>query len=280
MKSYWLLSCSGVTALCLFTLAPAASGADNNYDLRASSDTLMVGATTTQPEKPASSRPVKRSLFHQALDDGFYLTSQPDFYIVMGALGAAPLVFRSSFANESVALNNRLHNSPGADRFFEQGEWIGQASLHIGASLVSMGVGKLAHSSALQSFGSDLFRAQGFSGVITLSMKVITDRTRPDGSPYSYPSGHTSTSFASAGVIYSHFGKVWGAAAFLGATYVGISRIEENKHYLSDVLSGAIIGSYVGLKIANRSKNRRGPTVSIVPDTRFKNGGLSLALRF
>jgi len=243
-------------------------------------DGMSHPKVTHQSENITTEHPTHRSLFHQAFDDGVYLSSQPDFYFVIGALGAAPFVFRSSFANESVALNEKLHNSTGADRFFEQGEWLGQASLHIGASLVSMGVGKLTRSSSLESFGSDLFRAQGFSGVITLSMKVITDRTRPDGSPYSYPSGHTSTSFASAGVIYSHFGKVWGAAAFLGASYVGLSRIEENKHYLSDVLSGAIIGSYVGLKIAHRSKSGSGNKLSVIPDTRFGHGGLSLALRF
>jgi len=110
---------------------------------------------------------------------------------------------------------------------------------------------------------SDLLRAQAINGILTLSLKGIINRPRPDGAPYSFPSGHTSTSFATAAVIYRHFGWKWGLPAAAAATYVGLSRLQENKHYLSDVIAGAVLGGYVGYKVAGRPSGNK--SLSIVP---------------
>jgi membrane-associated phospholipid phosphatase len=218
------------------------------------------------------------SILAQAIDDGKRLSSSLDFYLVVGSLGAAPFVFHSALNTESVSLNNRWHNSSDTRRFFSAGSILGQPAVHVAGALVGLGIAKILGSESLQSFSSDLLRAQGFNGVITLSMKTPINRTRPSGDAYSYPSGHTSTAFTTAGVVYRHFGKTWGAVAAIGAAYVGLSRIADNKHFLSDVVGGAILGSYIGLRIGRSPDRKR--QLSVAPTTSFGHGGLAFALRF
>ena len=59
---------------------------------------------------------------------------------------------------------------------------------------------------------------------------------------YAFPSGHASTTFASASVLEAHFGWKFGVPAYAFATYVAASRLHENRHYLSDVVFGGAIG--------------------------------------
>lgn len=66
---------------------------------------------------------------------------------------------------------------------------------------------------------------------------------RPMG--YSFPSGHTLTSFTAATVIASA-NVVAGVFAFILAGMIGFSRMYFYVHYPSDVIGGAVIGIAVG----------------------------------
>jgi membrane-associated phospholipid phosphatase len=79
-------------------------------------------------------------------------------------------------------------------------------------------------------------------------LKFAVDKDRPDGSgDDSFPSGHTADSFASATFIQQRYGWQWSIPAYIGATFVGYSRVKSDKHYLEDVLAGAAIGILAGL---------------------------------
>jgi membrane-associated phospholipid phosphatase len=72
-------------------------------------------------------------------------------------------------------------------------------------------------------------------------------RERPNGQDdKSFPSGHTSNSFALAAVAERHYGWKVGVPAYILASVVGASRIQQDKHYLSDVVAGATLGYIVG----------------------------------
>lgn len=83
-------------------------------------------------------------------------------------------------------------------------------------------------------------------------LKPLVDRTRPYyvleytplippvGDP-SFPSGHTSASFAAATAIYC-INKKWGIAAYLLAAVMGFSRLYLGVHFPTDVLFGAVVG--------------------------------------
>ena len=68
-------------------------------------------------------------------------------------------------------------------------------------------------------------------------------RERPDGSnTQSFPSGHSASAFATAGVLQRHYGWKVGVPAAVVAAYVATARVHDNKHYLSDVIFGAALG--------------------------------------
>lgn len=217
-------------------------------------------------------------IVRQFFDDFAYLSSQPDFYALVGGLSVAPVAFHHAFDTESPEVAEDWGSSLGAERFFESGEVVGQAVVPVSCFGVMWVTGKVAHSTSLESAGADFLRAQFTNGILTLAMKAAIGRRRPNGAPYSYPSGHTSVSFATAGVVYGRYGPYWGIPAFVAASYVGLSRLQENKHYITDVIAGAILGGYVGIKLTRRSSAIR--SLSVTPASIEGNPGLALALRF
>jgi hypothetical protein len=77
---------------------------------------------------------------------------------------------------------------------------------------------------------------------ITYGLKYSVDEDRPNGSPHSFPSGHTSASFMGAEFIRKQYGWFYGAPAYAAASYVGWTREQSRNHYTRDVLAGAVIG--------------------------------------
>ncbi|MFT7879175.1 MAG: phosphatase PAP2 family protein [Sulfurimonas sp.] len=75
-------------------------------------------------------------------------------------------------------------------------------------------------------------------------LKRTVRKERPNHSDNrSFPSGHTSASFQGATFIHRRYGIKYAIPAYLGATFVGYSRIYADKHDLADVIAGAVIGS-------------------------------------
>ena len=78
-------------------------------------------------------------------------------------------------------------------------------------------------------------------------IKYTAKEMRPDGSTAnSWPSGHTATSFVGATILHKEYGLTrspWYSVAGYGvATATGVMRILNNRHWISDVMSGAGIG--------------------------------------
>src|SRR5258708_12058164 len=62
----------------------------------------------------------------------------------------------------------------------------------------------------------------------------------------SFPSGHSTQAFAVASVIAAHYDALWiKITAYSGASAVAFARVEGNHHFTSDVLAGALIGTFV-----------------------------------
>lgn len=86
------------------------------------------------------------------------------------------------------------------------------------------------------------------SGITTLGityvLKYAVKKERPDRSDnHSFPSMHTSVSFAAAAFIQRRYGWKWGIPAYVVSTYVGWSRVYGKKHDWWDVAAGAVIGA-------------------------------------
>jgi uncharacterized membrane protein YsdA (DUF1294 family) len=98
----------------------------------------------------------------------------------------------------------------------------------------------------------DLLQAQILSEMLIEPLKFATHRMRPDGSnSQSFPSGHASVTFASATVIERHLGWRKSILGYAIASYVAMSRIHDNRHYLSDVVFGAAVGTIAGRTVVH-----------------------------
>lgn len=89
------------------------------------------------------------------------------------------------------------------------------------------------------------FKSALLNTLLVKSLKNITDTERPDGETDSFPSGHTSLSFAMAHFMHKEYGEqsIWySISAYATATTVGVIRLAKNSHWVSDVLAGAGIG--------------------------------------
>jgi membrane-associated phospholipid phosphatase len=130
------------------------------------------------------------------------------------------------------------------------------------------------------------------SGLITPLIKLSAGRARPDRSDhsfdfrpfsgnYSFPSGHTTQAFAVASVIASHYDQWWiQGCAFGLASVVGYARIEQNGHFASDVVAGAIIGTVVGRTIVNRHNKPKEGAVAVTPYFSGEESGIQISKAF
>ncbi|MEO8335145.1 MAG: phosphatase PAP2 family protein [bacterium] len=81
----------------------------------------------------------------------------------------------------------------------------------------------------------------------------------------SFPSGHTVAAFAAASAVTSQTSNWWpnsriliGTAMYGGAALTGISRMYDNRHWASDVIVGAGIGTFAGLKVVRFNNSHSG----------------------
>jgi len=77
------------------------------------------------------------------------------------------------------------------------------------------------------------------------ALKSVTNKTRPNGSSKSFPSGHTAQSFMGAQILYLEYrdSNKWIAyGGYPVAAFVAAERVDNDFHWTSDVLVGAAIG--------------------------------------
>jgi len=114
-------------------------------------------------------------------------------------------------------------------------------------SLTVYATGRLKDQPKVSHIGMDLLRALILDEAMTQTLKYAVQRERPDGSDsHSFPSGHSSATFAVATVLERHVNWRLSVPAYLFASYVAMSRLHENKHYASDVAFGAAVGIIAG----------------------------------
>lgn len=155
--------------------------------------------------------------------------------------------------------NARLGGSDGAATFFAPGKWIGSVYVQGGVAVGLYVVGRwvIPHAAdapktnKVSHLGFDMLRALAVSQTLTQGMKVTIRRDRPTGECCAFPSGHASASFATAAVLERHLGyRAW--PTFLVASYVAMSRLHDNRHYVSDVIFGAGLGIASGWTVVGR----------------------------
>ena len=144
------------------------------------------------------------------------------------------------------------------------------------AVMLGLKLGK-AHDGGATPWG-EMLAADGFSIIIMTglvnSIKHTAKVQRPaNGSYNSFPSGHTATAFMTASMLHKEFGHIspwYSIGAYTVATATGVTRILNNRHWVSDVFAGAAIGIVsveLGYLISDRifNKNRDPHTIFNLP---------------
>ena len=112
----------------------------------------------------------------------------------------------------------------------------------------------------------DLLQAQILTEMLVEPLKFSTRRLRPDGSnSQSFPSGHAAITFAAATVIERHLGWRKAALGYVIASYVAASRLHDNRHYVSDVVFGAAVGTIAGRTVVHHRSDYWALTPAAVP---------------
>jgi membrane-associated phospholipid phosphatase len=134
--------------------------------------------------------------------------------------------------------------------------------------------GGLSKDPNLSLAGTEAARALAYAGGAAMVLKYTFNRTRPDGTQYSFPSGHCAMAFAVAPVFTERFGWRAGVPAYALAIVTAIGRIEDRRHYLSDCVFGAALGLTSGTAVIASDRGAGREHVAI--DSR----GIEFVLRF
>ena len=252
-------------ALCLACLSALNSPSLATAQIVAGDTPAAGDSTAVRPMR--LDVPAFSTLFKDTVEDFGRLPSRDSLkWVGIGVAAAAlahPVDRRASRA---------LSTAPMLDKVFEPGKTVGGARFQLAGALATYAIGRATRSSMTTRVGTDLLQAQLLSQALTTGIKMSVRRTRPDGQQYSFPSGHASVTFASATVLQRNLGWKVGLPAYGVATYVAASRIQEKRHFLSDVAFGAAIGIIAGRTVTVGRGNRR---FAVAPAATAGGAGIS-----
>ncbi|MEO6525222.1 MAG: phosphatase PAP2 family protein [Gemmatimonadaceae bacterium] len=146
--------------------------------------------------------------------------------------------------------------------------------------------GRLSGNERLADLGLHGTEALVVGELVAVALKGVAGRQRPyvrprDSNSYqlfrgfgskdafrSFPSGHATSAFAAAAAVTSETSRWWPRATWIigptlygGAALAGVSRMYNNRHWASDVLVGAGIGTFAGLKVVRYQHTHPGNRV-------------------
>jgi hypothetical protein len=176
----------------------------------------------------------------------------------------------------------------------------GEVVTHAGSTTFNIGVigslylGGVIFKNRKAQITAELCSRSLFTAIVVYrGLKRVFQRKRPylnegadnwfsseDGSDYrSFPSGHATTAWSVATVIAGMYKNRKGApfACYSLASLVCLSRMTENKHWMSDVFVGAVIGYAIGKFVLKNRKSRFVLLPVIAPNRVEMN--LTIALR-
>jgi membrane-associated phospholipid phosphatase len=235
--SFVVATClTGQTALAQTTPAPAAVS-----DASAPQPAGLTLQDFPVYESTVVAAPKSSNFFKSTLTDFKNLASKETVaWLAVGAMAA-------SVTHPADVTVTRHVSGPAMMEQVRPGNVIGGKEFQFGASIAALAIGKFSGNDRVSDVAGKVLRAQIMSQALTVAIKKTAQRTRPDGSDTrSFPSGHTSISFASASVLQRELGWKVGIPAYAVAGLVATARIEKKKHYLSDVVMGASIGILAG----------------------------------
>jgi hypothetical protein len=202
--------------------------------------------------------------------------------------------------DNSIRKDVKTIHSSSMDNITNVGEKLGAAQYGLALSGVLYFSGQIAQDNELRKTGVMLAEAIFLNGITTEVLKIVIGRSRPytnegfDFDPFkisfkdddnSLPSGHTSTAFTIATVLSQRIDNIYASIAlysFAGLT--AFQRIYADRHWFSDTVLGAALGTIVGLKVVkiNSENENRSSSVkmNVYPVFSRQSFGAGVVLNF
>ena len=193
------------------------------------------------------------SLGHNLVDDVKHIPRKNSVYWLVGGIGLAAAVHPMDHS-----FNQHLTSHTN---YFVAGEQIGELYTILGAGLAAYTFGRAENYPRTEHLGMDEIEGVILSEGINEAAKQIIRRPRPTQptgkltSGFSMPSGHSAMTFTAATILQQHLGYKAGIPTYLIASYVAMSRLHDNVHYLSDVVMGAAEGIIIGRSVTWHGRN-------------------------
>ncbi len=274
MRSYFeTIRISGRTlpiALTMFALAAGGARADTTVDL-ASPPNASAGA----PSSGIRPDHLWTTGYAELLwsDTGWVLTAPTrwDEQDWMWAGFSVAGIGASATLDQTVKTQVQSHRTAGEDHFFKDYQNLG-STWSFGVIAVFEIWGEAGADTTAKNAAMDALTASLIGpGLIGTTVKYAVGRVRPDTATatfefkplsrnQSFPSGHTAQAFAVATAIAENYPAWWVQAFCYGAAgLVGYARIEQNAHFTSDVVAGALLGWSLARSVVHRHQGPPNP---------------------
>ena len=211
---------------------------------------------------------------------GVWSTDSLSPAIVWGA-AAAGATFADAAVRDEIA-------DPGST-IGKGGQLAGGAAMTSSVAVGLFVAGRFSSAPRFRAATYDMLCATIVNQLYTHGLKLAVARERPSGGTgslnSSFPSGHAANAFAWATVIERYYGWKGAVAGYTLASVIGVSRIQENKHWLSDVVGGAAVGYLSGRAVVRMNGRPSDPTrhaasVSVAPRLGRRLAALSVSVTF
>lgn len=185
---------------------------------------------------------------YSALPDSLKTSKNDDCFILKNALPLSLIILGSSLSGSSFEkdIQADIRNIAGNDFENRSDDWL----LFLPAA--ELYLAKLAgvrSENNLFDMTKNFCVANLISTGTVWGLKNLIEKQRPDGTENSFPSGHTNIAFTNAAVLYHEYkasNRLVAYSGFVFSAATGILRILNNRHWSSDVITGAGIGILSG----------------------------------
>lgn len=199
-------------------------------------------------------------------------------------IGVSAALIATFMADRAIREETYLESDGRWEGLARVGNRLGQPQYSLPVLGVLYGVGRVEHNSALTAAAEHTSVALLAAGAANGALKVLVGRERPhragdadvlhplnfDNQWQSFPSGHTVVAFSLATALSEEAGRPWVSALAYGtAGMVGWSRVYQDKHWASDVVAGAVVGTVVSRAtihwLHGRDADGSGARVTLLP---------------
>jgi len=181
-----------------------------------------------------------------------------------------------------------------SDEVFSYVTDLGHGAFLAGVSTLLYTAGEISKNDDLRKIGLYSLQSWLTAGLLVTGTKIFVGRTRPYGEQgahffrpfdfssknHSFPSGHAASAFAVAAVISEYSGMFVDIFCYSLAAGVAFSRVHLEKHWMSDVFVGSVLGYFIGKKVCDLNAQRDRNRIQVGFDFNKEYSGITLSFAF